>query len=267
MSLAIVCGKGALPSHVAAAQKTAPLICVLEGFAPDGLGADVTFRLETLGSLLEDLGARGVSEVCFAGGIDRPALDPSKLDGPTTALLPMILPALQSGDDSALRIAAGIFEQKGFAVRGADELAPDLLVGAGVLGAAQPDAQMQKDATLGAGILAALAPFDVAQACVVGAGQLLGVETVAGTDAMLDGLPAASARAKAILVKGPKTGQDARLDTPTIGPDTIDALARAGAKGLVIEAGRVIVLAREEVIARADAAGLVLWSRAPDGAA
>ncbi len=61
--LALVSGRGALPLQVARAQEDKPLVCVLEGFAPDGLQADVTFRLEQLGSLLAGIRARGVTEV------------------------------------------------------------------------------------------------------------------------------------------------------------------------------------------------------------
>jgi DUF1009 family protein len=89
MSLALICGTGDLPRKVAEAQAEAPFICVLEGFAPEGLEADVTFRLETLGSLLVRLGHEGVTEVCFCGAIERPSFDPAKLDEHTAPLVPI----------------------------------------------------------------------------------------------------------------------------------------------------------------------------------
>ena len=66
------------------------------------------------------------------------------------------------------------------------------------------------------------------------------------------------------FAKAPKPGQERRIDLPTIGPQTVAGAAKAGLAGLVIEAGGVIVLAREAVIAACDAAGLFLWAREAD---
>ena len=259
--LALISGRGTLPAAVAAAQNETPLVCVLEGFAPEGLSADITFKLEHLGSLLENLKARGVSDVCFCGAIDRPAFDPKALDQATLPLVPIMMKAMATGDDGALRAVISLFEQQGFTVHAAHSLAPNLLAPEGVLTRAQPDAQMQTDAERADAVLAALSPLDVGQGCVVGAGQIWSIETIGGTDHMLSTLPSSVRTKRAVLVKKPKSGQDWRADLPTIGPTTIDRLAEAGLAGLVIDAGAVLLLDRGETLSRADAAGLVLWSR------
>ena len=241
------------------------MICVLDGFEPDGLAADILFRLETLGGLLMELGKRGVTEVCFCGGIERPEIDPSKLDKDTAPLVPLLAEAISKGDDGALRAVMGIFEKTGFRVRAAHELVPDLVAPPGVLTELWPDAQMRADAVRGAAILAALAPHDVGQSCVVGQGQLLGIETLGGTDFMLGSLPDAPQRKAGILVKGPKLGQDTRADMPTVGPQTARAVASAGLRGLVIDAGDVILLEPEETTRICNENKLVLWSRIGDG--
>ncbi|WP_299961824.1 UDP-2,3-diacylglucosamine diphosphatase LpxI [uncultured Roseobacter sp.] len=258
--LALVCGRGGLPERVAAALPEMPLICVLEGFAPERLAADLVFRLEHLGSFLETLKARGVRQVCFCGAIERPAVDPAMIDAATLPLVPQMMAAMAGGDDAALRAVMGIFEDKGFEIVAAHGLAPDLLVEEGVLSTAQPDAQMRADLVRGRTLLAALAPLDVGQGCVVGCGLIWGIESIGGTDHMLATLPAGVAQARALLIKSAKAGQDRRVDLPTIGPDTLRAVAEAGLAGLVIEAGSVIVLDRQAVVAAADAAGLVLWA-------
>ncbi|WP_299404503.1 UDP-2,3-diacylglucosamine diphosphatase LpxI [uncultured Roseobacter sp.] len=261
--LALIAGRGGLPARIAGAQSTPPLICVLQGFEPDKLTADITFRLEHLGTLLGDLKARGVTEICMCGAIERPPVDPAALDAATLPFVPVIMKALGSGDDGALRAVIAVFEAQGFMVRAAHELAPDILVPEGVLSTAQPDDQMQADVTRAAAVLAALAPLDVGQGCVVGAGQVWGIETLGGTDHLLRTLPAAAAKARAILVKRPKQGQDLRVDMPAIGPGTIAAAAAAGLAGVVVDAGQVILLEPEATVAAAEAAGLVLWARTP----
>jgi DUF1009 family protein len=59
-----------------------------------------------------------------------------------------------------------------------------------------------------------------------------------------------------VLVKVEKPGQERRTDLPTIGPDTVTVAQQAGLRGIAVEAGATLVLDRDEVIRRADAAGL-----------
>ncbi|MEO0389765.1 MAG: UDP-2,3-diacylglucosamine diphosphatase LpxI [Pseudomonadota bacterium] len=259
--LALIVGKGALPARVAAAQPTPPLVAMLSGNAPDGLPVDLEFRVETIGTLLRDLATHGVTDVCLCGAIDRPQLDPSALDAATAPLVPMLMQAAGDGDDGALRAIMALFEQQGFTVRAAHDLAPDIVAPPGVLSKAVPSEQMRRDVTRGAAVLSALAPLDVGQAVVVGQGQVLGIEAIGGTDALIAGLPDVPQRAGAVLVKGPKRGQDSRADMPTVGPGTLQAAAAAGLAGVVIDAGEVILLDPVGATALADEHGLVLWSR------
>ena len=134
MSLALIAGRGGLPARVAAAQAEPPLVCAYEGCAPDGLKADLTFRLETLGSLLAHLLGVGIREVCLCGAIDRPTLDPAMLDMRTAPLVPQFKQALAAGDNGALEVIKTIFEDHGLRVVGADELKGALCHNATVAG-------------------------------------------------------------------------------------------------------------------------------------
>ncbi|WP_300029862.1 UDP-2,3-diacylglucosamine diphosphatase LpxI [uncultured Roseobacter sp.] len=261
--LALIAGSGRLPATVAAAQATPPVVCALTGFAPDGLAVDHPFRLEQLGTLIAELQRQGATEVCFCGAIRRPVVDPSAIDAATMPLVPVLMQAIGAGDDSALRAVLGIFEDKGFTVRAAHELAPEILAPEGVLTLTWPDDALCADEKRGRSVLEALAPLDVGQGCVVGAGQIWAIETSGGTDHMLQTLPEGARKTRALLIKVPKTGQDLRVDMPTVGPDTISAVVDAGLAGLVIVAGQTILLERDETIRRADDAGLVVWSRGP----
>jgi UDP-2,3-diacylglucosamine hydrolase len=66
-----------------------------------------------------------------------------------------------------------------------------------------------------------------------------------------------------VLYKGPKPGQDRRLDLPAVGPATAHAAAAAGLAGIAVEAGGTMILGYAETVAAADAAGLFLWGREP----
>ena len=58
------------------------------------------------------------------------------------------------------------------------------------------------------------------------------------------------------LAKAPKPIQETRVDLPTIGVHTLQRVARAGLAGIAGEAGKVLVLDREAVVALADELGL-----------
>ena len=261
MTLALIADRGRLPARIVAHQDARPLICAYDGIALEGIEADIIYRLETLGTLLVQLAEHGVTQVCFCGGIDRPALDPAKLDDETRPLVPMFQTALAAGDNGALQIIKDLFEKTGFSVVGADQLLPELVAEQGVLSQAWPDAQMRKDAARGEAVLAGLAALDIGQACVIGAQQVLGVEAIGGTDHLLQTLPERSRTMRAVLCKGPKQGQIREIDLPTIGPGTIEAAHRAGLAGVIVDEGDVIVVDPQETTALADRYGMVLWCR------
>lgn len=300
MTLAVICGQGRLPRIVAEAQPSRPLICVLSGFEPDGLTADLTFHLETLGSLLDTLASRGVTQVCLCGAIRRPPIDPTRLDAKTAPLVPRLQTALTSGDDGALRIVMQLFEEAGLAIVAAHELVPDLVPQPGVLTLKTYTPQNAVEARLGERTVAAMGARDAGQTCVVRGDSVLAREDAAGTDAMLTRLardraspggdflsnPISAAgdmfggllgdatdwltggttpSEGGILFKGPKPGQDRRADLPVIGAGTPDAVAAAGLSGIVIEAGGVMVLDRARTVARCDDLDLFLWVREKGG--
>jgi UDP-2,3-diacylglucosamine hydrolase len=293
--LALIAGRGLLPDHVVAAQTGPVLVAALEGFAPDRLTPDITFRVERLGSFIADLSGRGVTDICMAGAIGRPALDPAMIDTATMPLVPRMMQALGQGDDGALRVVIALFEEAGFTIRAAQDICPDLLLPAGVPTKTQPGPQHQGPARLGTATLAEMGRADQGQACVIRRGDVLAREGADGTDAMLIRLAggqtdapaddplgwgldvlsdaatgaldwlggqAGPDRAGAILFKGPKPAQDRRVDLPTIGPATAVNAANAGLDGIVIEAGSVFVIDLPAVLQILDDNGMFLWVRA-----
>ncbi|MBJ3762891.1 UDP-2,3-diacylglucosamine diphosphatase LpxI [Maribius pontilimi] len=264
MTLCLVAGQGRLP-QVLAERARPQLIAAVEGFAPEGLEVARSFRVETLGGFIKGLKADGITRICFAGAIRRPALNPAKVDAATLPLVPRMLKVLGQGDDAALRLVLSLFEDAGIAPVAAHDLVPDLLPPAGVLVGTLPKTA-ERDAARAAAIVAAMGQADVGQACVVAGGQALAIEAMPGTDWML-GSVAQARRGDlrlpegGLLYKGPKPGQDRRVDLPAIGPETVRAAAEAGLRGVVIEAGGVMIVDRDATLEAARAAGLFVWVR------
>jgi UDP-2,3-diacylglucosamine hydrolase len=261
--LALIAGRGALPAALVAALPEPPMVCALDGFAPEALAVDQPFRVERLALLLRALQDAGVTQVCFAGAVQRPRLDPALFDPQTAQMVPRLLAAMQAGDDATLREVIAIFEEADFAVVGVEDIAPALLPTAGLL-AGQTSAQDEADASRAALIVQALGAVDVGQGAVVAQGLCLGVETLSGTDAMLAGVAALPADLRprgGLFYKAAKPGQDRRIDLPTLGVETLRRVSAAGLAGLCFQAGSVICLDLPAMQAEAKALGLFLWAR------
>lgn len=257
--IAIIAGQGALPAALATVLDD-PIVAALDGFMPAGIAPDIVFRLERLALFLRELHQRGVDRVIFAGAVRRPKLDPSLFDPTTAALVPRLLAAMQGGDDATLRAVISLFEEEGFTVEGVETLAPQLVPSAGVLVGATDDG-MVRDTDRAAGIVAALGSVDVGQGAVVAGGLCLAVESLPGTDAMLDWVAATREGSGGVFFKAPKPGQDRRVDLPTLGVDTVAKAAAARIACIAWEAGGVILLDREAVIEAARSQGITLWAR------
>ena len=126
---------------------------------------------------------------------------------------------------------------------------------------------------MGFDYLRATGAFDVGQAVVVAGKHVLAVEAAEGTDEMLARVAEmrANGRVRApagtgVLVKAPKPGQDQRFDLPSIGPQTVEGVARAGLAGIAVVAGSTIIAKPEQLIAAADHANIFVIG-APAGTA
>jgi hypothetical protein len=271
--LAIIAGRDALPRLIAEHRRAAGLPYLVISF---GGGAEPWIEghphqahsFEKAGRLFAALRVAGCGHVVFAGAMDRPRLKPWRADGKAVKLVGKVMALMARGDDGLLSGLAGIFEAEGFTVIGAQECVGGLTSGEAVLGRHQPGETDRADAARGAAILTALGPLDVGQAVVVAGGVCLGVEAIEGTDALLARVAALPSERRhtpgGVLVKMAKPGQDRRIDLPSIGPRTVEGAARAGLKGIVVEANGANILDRDETVRVADAAGLFLWSAAAE---
>lgn len=273
--LGLIAGGGGLPVEIArhCERSGRPLFVIrLKGFASGELApyAGAEIGIAELGKCMKALKRAGCETVCLAGLVARPDFSGLMPDLRGLALLPKVVAAAGKGDDALLRLLVVEFEKEGFAVQGAHEVMEDLSLQAGVLGRHAPGEADMADATRALQVAREIGKLDVGQAAVVCRGLVLAVEAQEGTDAMLArvaGLPAplrgAPGAGVGALAKAPKPIQETRVDLPTIGPATVEGVARAGLAGIVGEAGRLLVLEREAVIRLADELGVFILGVEP----
>ncbi|MGZ6014584.1 MAG: UDP-2,3-diacylglucosamine diphosphatase [Phenylobacterium sp.] len=275
--LGLIAGGGNLPVEIAqhCQRSGRPLFVIrLKGFAGAGLepfaGAEV--GLAELGKCFKALKRAGCKAVCLAGQVNRPDFATLMPDLRGLAVLPAAIAAARKGDDALLRMLVAEFEKEGFSVEGAHEVMDDLGLSAGPLGRHAPGPEHQGDIDQALSAARTVGRLDAGQAAVVCHGLVLALEAAEGTDAMLarvadlpEALRGRPGAPLGVLAKAPKPTQETRVDLPTIGPATVEAVARAGLAGIVGEAGHLLVLDREAVITLADDLGVFIVGVEPHG--
>jgi DUF1009 family protein len=271
LKLGLIAGGGNLPRTLAerCIEAGRPFFVVrLKGFADASLadypGADI--GMAELGKCFAALKKAGCQAVCFAGLVARPDFSALKPDLRGLAALPGVIAAARSGDDGLLRFLLGEFEKEGFVIEGAHEVVDDLTLPVGVLGAVAPLSSDKGDIERAIDVARAIGRLDIGQGAVVVRGLVLAVEGQEGTDAMLARcaeLPQAlrgtsGPEAVGVLAKAPKPIQERKVDLPTIGVATVIGAAKVGLRGIVGEAGALLVMDREAVIKTADSLGVFI---------
>jgi hypothetical protein len=144
-----------------------------------------------------------------------------------------------------------VLDQRGF-------LAPSMMP-PGVLTGRAPSEQEWTEIRSGATLARQLAGHGIGQTVVRCFGATVAVEAIEGTDEAIRRGTRLSGPG-AVVVKGVAPSHDYRFDTPAIGPATIETMAEGGATALAVEAGRVLLVDREELVRRADRAGIAVVS-------
>lgn len=278
--IAVICGGGSFPGAVAemiARRGRRPVMFGLRGWADPGVVeryAHHWVALGQFGRFLRLAEAEGCREALLIGTLLRPPLTQIRLDWRTIRLMPRIARLFRGGDDRLLSSVADIMEESGVRVIGLEEVAPEIIVPEGVLARRQPSARERADIAIALKLIAALGPFDVGQAAVVADNHVLAVEAAEGTDNLLARIAdlrhmrrVATPPGVGVLVKAPKPGQDRRFDLPSIGPRTIENVARAGLAGVAVAAGSAIIVEAAAAIAAADRADIFLAGVREDTAA
>lgn len=275
--LAIIAGRGDLPRRIAERRAAAGLpflLVVFQNCWEDWMAGHPHQRheFERLGAMFRALDQAGATHVVFAGAMNRPKVRLWRADLKTVKLAGKALALLRKGDDEMLRGYARMIEAEGLVMIGpAELLGEDMQVQAGPLGRVSPDDRDRADAAKAAQIVQTLGPLDVGQGAVVAHGVCLAVEAIEGTDLMLARLADLPAERRAsapppsgVLFKGPKPGQDRRMDLPTIGPGTVRGAVAAGLRGIVVAAGETLLMEEAETRRAADEGGIFVVGARPE---
>ena len=275
--LAMICGGGSLPLAVAdyVVARGRPVVLFPLRGAADEAGFERFphhwLHVGQIGRFMRLARTSGCRDVVLIGALIRPSIWQTRPDFKALCLMPRVLAAFRGGDNHLLTGMSRLLEGDGFRLRGAHEVAPEILVPEGVLGGVAPSDRDRADIALGLDYLQAAGRFDIGQAVVVAGRHILAVEGVEGTDQMLERVVSlrANGRIRApagagVLVKAPKPDQDRRFDLPSIGPTTVDGVVRAGLAGIAVVGGATIMAEPARLASAADRAKVFVVGMPPE---
>jgi len=262
--LGILAGNGAMPKEVVEYCKATDREFFVVGLEPHVLpetlqdAPHITAKIGEIGKILKNFQKNQVKEIVFAGGVRRPSLIELIPDWEGAKLMTK-LAIKKMSDDDIFNFLIKEIESKGFKVVGAQEVMPHVLISDGICGKTKPTKEDFEDIKIGIKVSKTLGALDIGQACVVQEGVILAVEAKEGTDGMMDRIPSLKRSGKApVVVKTARPGQDPRVDMPTIGPKTIEAMKRNGIKGMAVEGGGTILLEKDKTMKMADEAKIFI---------
>lgn len=270
--LGLLAGDGRFPLEVARAARARGrrvVAVVFHGVTSQRLDADVDavhrIHLGELDRLVRSLREAGVRDVVMAGKVSKEHLfGDVAAHKPDARALAFFAGLRDWRDDSILGGLADLLAGEGLVLRPQLDEAPALRAGEGPLGAVAPDDRQAADVAFGWPLAKAVAGLDIGQTVVVKARAVMAVEAIEGTDRAIR-RGGELGGGDVVVVKVAKPRQDPRFDMPAVGLDTLASLVAARAGVLAFEADRTVVLDREELVSRADAAGIALVGVGPDG--
>ncbi len=260
--LGLIAGEGEFPWLVARGMRAAGrrvTIVALRGCADPALHtvADV-FRwrgIVQLGRWIRVFRRAGCREVVMAGRVGKARM----FAGPRWLQYLQYLPDLTSirvwyfhardkRNDALLGAVADEMARRGLILVDSTRYCPEALAPAGVLTAFEPPPTVQDDAAFAWPLAKQIGALDIGQSVAVKEREIIAVEAIEGTDQLIERAGQLCPQGGWTLVKIAKPDQDMRFDVPTVGPQTIENLKRNRAAGLVLEAGRTLILEREKLL-------------------
>jgi len=269
-SVGLIAGQGRLPLLVAAGARESGrrVSCVgLAGQYDAELPAACDdFRrvgLVRLGQWIRALRGWGVTEAIMVGGVRKARMhDPLRLfrQIPDWRAVSLWYRHLRHDRRNAavLRAVAEELARHGIRLIDSTTYIPDHLAVPGVMTRVQPTAAQRADIEFGWPLLAQTVELDIGQSIAVRDRDVVAVEAVEGTDAMIARAGELCRARGWTLLKTASSRHDRRSDVPTIGVQTIQAMASAGGGCIALGTGRVILVDRPSVLAAADRAGIAV---------
>ncbi len=151
-----------------------------------------------------------------------------------------------------LQALVGELDAAGITLLDSTLFTPEHVVTPGVMTRRQPTESQWQDIRLGYEICCTISRYDIGQSIALLDRDVIAVEALEGTNAMIERAGTLCRVGGWTLVKVANAKQDMRVDVPTVGTTTIEKLAAARAACLVLEPGKTVILEKPKVLELAE---------------
>ncbi len=271
--LGLIAGNGTFPLLVLDAARARGYEVVVAAIKEEtwpeieqrGAAAVHWLSLGELSKLIKTFQKERVEQAIMAGQVKHKQIFSSIR--PDWRLAKVLLSLRRRNTDSIIGAIAKVLADEGIALLDSTSFLEPLLAKTGVLTKRAPSDEERKNIEYGRAVARHLAQYDIGQTVVIAESACVAVEAMEGTDATIEraGQIMASLAEEAstlsrelTVVKVAKPNQDMRFDVPVVGVKTIEAMRRAGATCLALEAGKTLLLDAEAFIGAADGAGIAV---------
>jgi UDP-2,3-diacylglucosamine hydrolase len=162
--------------------------------------------------------------------------------------------------DALIGAVADLMRERGVELINSARFLEPMLAGEGQLSERAPTEAERKDLEFGYRMADTIAGLDIGQTIAVKHLAVVAVEAMEGTDETIARAGHLAGGGVAI-VKVAKPNQDMRFDVPIVGLATVEAMRRAGATLLSVDAGRTLIFDRDAFLASANEAGIAVVGR------
>ncbi len=265
-TLGILAGIGHLPVDVAQSAKSLgyrvvaiAVVADTDPELPENADVFYTINVGKVGKILRTLKQHDVKNVTMIGKVTKEVLYKNGVMIPDLTTIKVLASLPDRKDDTIMNAIVKLIEDTGMHVMDQTVLVRPLLPEPGVLTKRKPTEEEWKDMQFGFRMAKELGRLDIGQTVVVKNRAVMALEAIEGTDAcILRG--GFLGKGGVIVAKTAKPAQDNRFDMPSVGTTTLTSMIHAGATGIVIEAGRTLLVDRKRTLAMADEKGITIVS-------
>jgi hypothetical protein len=264
----LIAGNGRFPFLVLEGARSQGIemavIALKEEAAPELEKAAKRLHWVSLGELskaIELMQREGVKRAVMAGQVKHNKIFSSIRPDWKLAKLLFSLP--RKNTDSLIGAVAKVLEDEGIELVDSTLFLKPLVPEVGVLTKRAPNEQEAADMEYGLGVARQIASMDIGQTVVIADRACVAVEAMEGTDETIERAARFANGRPLVVVKVSKPRQDMRFDVPVVGLPTVEAMKRAGATALAIDATRTLLFDRIQLVALADAAGIAIQAFPP----
>ena len=265
-TLGLLAGIGHLPVDVAQSAKklgykvvAIAVVADTDPELPENADVFYTINVGKVGKILQTLKQHDVKNVTMIGKVTKEVLYKNGVMIPDLTTLRVLASLPDRKDDTIMNAIVKLIEDKGMHVMDQTVLIQPLLPEPGVLTKRKPTEQEWEDMRFGFRMAKELGRLDIGQTVVVKNRAVMALEAIEGTDAcILRG--GFLGKGGVVVAKTAKPAQDNRFDMPSVGTTTLTSMIHAGATGIVIEAGRTLLVDRKRTLAMAEEKGITIVS-------